>query len=252
MTNSKFQTKEDFFDSYKYNADESLLEELGIAVNPNRKVFYLTYLRKTNFKRAKANAKAVSKFIQDQDKRIGFFACGFGWTIECLENEYDYKKIIGIDKSRYVQKNQHKDERDEIEWCIKNIGLDPNVSEGLLIFKALFASERRSRCSKKILLADIRDVYPCQSPLVLQDIKDSIGGDIEFVITERLLSTLVDDEKIIQLSSDIRKDCDSILHLVFVKHKGQKKGHNWKSLEGWKKLLPEDHFIGINDNYRVL
>ena len=85
-------------------------------------------------------------------------------------------------------------------------------------------------------------------------IKGRMSGNFDMV-TESVLESLTDQE-CIDLSADIKKinTVDRVIHIVFTQKPNgvHDPTYNWKTVDDWKLLLPNDFFLDIHDYDRGL
>ena len=178
---------------------------------------------------------------------------GFGWTAEALE-DLGFATVVGTDTSTYIQNNKDLNEDTEIDVEITAVGLDPSTGEGLEIKNRLIARGggvgNRSRNSRGVLNEDGSNGGSRGR------IKQALGlqGNerIEWVVSESLIESLTDTE-VISGSNDMGIIGNNSAHFFYpLRANGnQLSGFNWKTLENWKLLIPDDTFVEAG-SYRVL
>jgi hypothetical protein len=220
-----FDTKEDFDDAYSLGYE-------SIELNYNR-VVMMPYCRT----RAEGLMNATELPF---DTSILFVGAGFGWTIEAME-DLGYMAIFGFDSSPYINSKKDLSENDEIEEKILRKGFSLSSGEGLKIKNNLYSTKARSRTRRNILHGNIND----------SSFRRLIGSNFSVAISETVISTLTDQEAV-DLSNDLRKVNRDIVvyHLEVLRQddsNSQDPGYNWKSLEEWKALLPNDFIISVHD-----
>jgi hypothetical protein len=218
-------TKEYFQDAYEFSGEPD--------GHPNtRQSFYVHFIRWSMFPIFRKFAKNLADGILDKNKKVLIVGGAFGWLTEILENEYGYENLYTLDDSPYIQENKDKSEDEEIDECIRKVGLDPNVGEGF--YKKQVICDGGPRCrTKRGIITDTNEHF-------------------DIIMTERVLSSLTDSQAK-HLSVRYNKQCDLLCHLVQnrVHHGTYDSKHNWKSVKGWKNLLPNDVIIGAQ-NWEIL
>lgn len=187
---------------------------------------------------------------------ILIFGCGFGWTVEALE-DLGFLTVVGVDTSIFIQGNKDLTEETEIDEAIIAAGLDPNVGTGFYDGPAVKARllargggmGNRSRSSRGVLNESGNNGGSRGR------IKQALGlqGNerIEWVVSEAVLSSLTDAEAIVG-SNDLAIISNNTAHFVHKFKPGGDPGFNWKTLEEWKLLLPSDTFVEAGTYRRVL
>ncbi len=154
---------------------------------------------------------------------ICIIGVGFGWAIEYL-NSQGFTDVWGVDPSLYIQ--GAKDETDPAD------------------------NTKRSLVAARVHNANVPT--PGEINRFLRDAghRNGPAGETPFdvCVTERVLTSLTDAEAM-WLSAEIRnkdvvKAGGRVVHIESPLHQGSHPGYNWKSLAGWKALLPNDVIVG--------
>lgn len=227
-----------------------------LQATPERVDIRLSYHRAVLFNSlARTEADMyVAKLGWQPSWRIGIVGCGFGWTVEHLEQRYGFSNIIGIDVSQFIQTNKSGTEEADINAAIAAVGLSPTVGEGASIKARIFDGGPRSRASRSILNEN------GNTNQSRNRIRQALGGNTNFDVglSEDVLEALTDVE-CIQASGFMHQYCDQVQHLVSLATPEQVarmdpaiQGANWKAtLAAWKTLLPNDTFMAAG-TYEVL
>lgn len=172
---------------------------------------------------------------------------GFGWTVEALEDQ-GFLTVVAIDTSTFVQGNKDSTEEAEIDAEITLVGLDPASGRGAQIKAKYFDGGNRSRASRGVL--DEEGNNGGSRSRIKQALGLSGNDQIEWVVSEAVLESL-DDAEAVDGSTRLHIIGDNIAHFIHPLRQGNHPGFNWKTLEDWKTLLPNDTFIEAG-TYRVL
>ena len=173
-------------------------------------------------------------------QRTVILGCGYGWSIEQLL-AHGYVNVIGCDNSSLIQAQKDQTEEDDIDAAIRAVGIDPTTGEGAGVKASLFDGGPRSRVpvlNEDGLTASSRDA-----------LTSACDGAVDVVLTEDVLEAYA-DEDCVTLSTALHQLAPVVQHLVSV-DQGQIFAGNWKSIEQWKALLPNDTFLEIG-TYRML
>ena len=192
------------------------------------------------------NAQAyIDKLGWTPAKKIAALGCGFGWTIEELVTQHGFSagNLVGADVSTFIQTNKGGTEEADINAAITAVGLSPLVGEGATVKGRLFDGGPRSRVT--VLNEDGRTP---QSRTRLRQALTSGTFDIAF--SEDVLGNLTDAEAA-AFSAILHQIAPAVQHLVTMISDGVVAAGNWKTIEQWKALLPNDTFLSAGD-YRVL
>lgn len=213
--------------------------ELGPVFRPHVR---LSYHRAVLMKLARDQAQAYIRVLGWQPtQKIGFVGCGFGWTVEVLQNDHGFTNIVGADTSTFIQTNKGGTEEADINAGIIAIGLSPLVGEGATIKAKLFDGGPRARVP-----------VLNQSGATAQSraaIKQAAGGNLDIAFTEDVLEAWSDAD-CQTISTAMHQLAPVVQHLVTTLQ-GQEVTGNWKTLSSWKALLPNDTFLAAG-TYEIL
>jgi hypothetical protein len=194
---------------------------------------------------ANVAANLVREFAFPTDTKILFVGAGFGWTIEILENSFNYVNILGTDTSQYILDNQDSNEDAEIAEAMAKVGLDASRGEGLRKRANIRTAGKRRRCAKPIENEDLLSVASRNR------VKTKLGGSVDVAITEEVL-TCLEDAEAATLSASMNTLAPQVIHLTTeLQEAGQDSEYNWKSIDDWKALLPADTIASLN-TWRVV
>lgn len=244
MPRKTYNTKADFDEDYDIGMESDIGHPGG------RSEVRLSYHRAALFGLAQKRAEFLNTYLMAQgfntNTNLLIVGAGFGWTAEVLDNTYGWKKIITTDTSSYIQANQDADEENDYDVAIQKVGLSPIDGEGLLIKGRLRNKAggigNRRRHSRRVMNEDL---------LTLESRNRVAGifGNIQVAITEELITTL-DDTEVVNLSFNIREVTDvvSVIHMTteLLPRTIQDSRYNWKTIQQWKILLPDDIFVSLN------
>lgn len=236
-----YNTKADFDAAYNVGAEPEghPNSRSEIRLNYNRAVMYPYCERRAD--------KLVEIFNWPLNSIILFVGAGFAWTAEALETKYGYTNIITTDTSNWIQSNQNTTEESEIDAAISAVGLDPLSGEGLQVKNKIYTPGNRRRHSRNIENENLSNNGSRNK------IKN-ILGDIEVGISEEVITTLSDAE-VLNISDWISRINNNIIkiHLTteLLPDNNQDPAYNWKTIDDWKLLLPNDTFVSLN-TWRVV
>ena len=178
-----------------------------------------------------AASQLVRLFAWPSETRILILGCGFGWTVEALE-ELGYVNVLGVDDSAYVQSAKNESDEAEIDERVRRAGLDPATGEGLRVKRLAHTDGPRSRARRGVCA-----LLPTTSSGRAR-CTEQLGGIPDVIVTEYLIEHFTDDE-LRDLTPLWRAYCPNLVHLVPV----EGAEYNVKSLTDWKKLFPMDRFV---------
>ncbi len=178
---------------------------------------------------------------------IVIIGAGFGWTVEALE-DLGFDRVVGLDISTYINDNHDSTEEAEINTEISAVGLNPAIGRGAEIKARFFDGGTRGRSSRGIKNEDGRTGG--SRGRIKQALGLTGGQDVDWAVSESVLESL-DDSEAVQASNLAHNYAITIAHGVFTPNAGAHAGFNWKTLEAWKSLLPNDTFIELN-TYNVV
>lgn len=172
---------------------------------------------------------------------IVIVGAGFGWTVEALE-DLGFDRVVGLDLSTYINDNHNGTEEAEIDAEISVVGLDPSTGRGAEIKTRFFDGGPRGRSSRGV--KNESGLTGGSRNRIRQALGLSGGQDIDWAVSESVLESL-DDSEAVQVSNVAHNYATNVAHIVYTPRSGQHEGYNWKTLEDWKLLLPNDTFIGL-------
>jgi len=236
MPVKNFNTKADFDSAYYHNGEPE--------GHPNtRAAIRVGYSRATQLPWCRKKArKLIELFSWHPTTKILVVGAGYGWTIECLEREHNFTNIVGIDTSDWIQANMSTDEEVDIREAIIRVGLDPDTGEGLTK-RNRHRGEVRNQTIRSIMNEDILTE---RSRLNVTGI---LGGNFDVAISEAVIASLEDSE-VLNLSIAMHLIASTVIHADTMKHLepgNQDEGYNWKFIEDWVQLLPNDTIINFED-----
>jgi len=206
----------------------------GIWLHYNRYVLYPEMLKRAQF--------FISHFGLTAADRVLVVGCGFGWTVEALQDLGI--EAIGTDISSYIFNVKDQTEDAEVADAITAVGLNPTSGEGLLHFNRLRAPKR----TNAIILNE-----DSASPASRNRVKRAFSSDPTLIITEDLVTSLSDAE-CLQLQNLIAAYATQrICHFVTeFANPNPPFLFNSKSIVEWKALFPTSTIIADGYVYRVL
>lgn len=175
------------------------------------------------------------------DTHIVILGCGFGWFVEHLHAR-GYPHVIGADTSTFVHAQKHLTEEADIDAALHAAGHPPHEGIGAAIKARLFDGGPRARVpiyneDARTLVSQVR-------------LRQGLGGQIDVVYTEDVLSTLTDVEVRIALPSWRR--LAPVTHLLTcLSERSEPGAQNWKILTEWQTLVAPDRCIQAG-TYQVL
>jgi len=188
-------------------------------------------------------AKLVEIFAWPTSTRIFMIGAGYAWTAEVLEQQYGYSNIVTSDTSPYVQSTQDQTDEAEINAAISAVGLNPASGEGATKKARLYSPGNRRRHSRSVRNEDLSNGGSRNR------IKNVLGG-VDVAISEDLILAFSDAE-VLQAAGwiDAIDTLDQVIHMVTELGAGanQNPVFNWKTIEGWKALVPSHTFMSLND-----
>jgi hypothetical protein len=208
----------------------------AIMLHYNRYVLAPEQLRRAQFFIQQFNLTAADSVLD-----VG---CGFGWTVEALNNLGI--PTIGTDVSAYIQGNKSLNEDSDIDAAIRAVGLDPTNGEGLGHFNRLRGGGVRTTAT--VLNED------SSTNASRNRVKNAaLSGNFTLIITEDLVTSLTDSECAV-LQSNIVKYGATIRICHFLTEFANPNApffFNSKSLADWKLLFPTATIIADGYVYRV-
>lgn len=203
----------------------------------------LSYHRSVLMKLAREQAQAyIDKLGWLPTQKIVLLGCGFGWTAEVLIKEHGFTKLIGCDTSSYVHTNKTLTESADIDAAITAVGLNPKTGEGATVKTKLFDGGTRSRVA---ILNQSGSTTSSRNA-----IKTALGGGtLDKVLTEDVMEAWSDAD-CQTISAACHQLAPVVQHLITPLGNQTITG-NWKRLEDWASLLPNDTFLEVG-TYRVL
>lgn len=222
-----------------YNLDAEPYDNTGFRPHVR-----LSYHRSVLMRLAREQAQAyIDKLGWLPTQKIALIGCGFGWTAEVLINEHGFTKLIGCDTSSWIQANKSLTESVDIDAAITAVGLDPTTGEGAVVKAKLFDGGTRSRVVTVLNQSG-------STTSSRNAIKTALGGGmLDKVLTEDILNGWSDSD-CQSISNYLHQLAPTVQHLITTINNQTVTG-NWKTLEQWKTLLPNDTFIETG-TYRVL
>jgi hypothetical protein len=235
-----FETKADFDDAYRIGAEPNGHPNTRpeIKLHYNRKVIRPIALRNVT------NLIRVLSLVPTN--AIVLVGVGFGWSIEVFLS-LGFSRVIGTDTSLYIQGSKFLSEETDLRFAISAVGLDPDRGEGNSLLNSFLDGGSRTTEAARVLSEDL------STESSRNTIKSTLPIVPNWVITENVLSTLSDVEavglsnRLHLLDTNIK-----VAHLdTTIKPSGQDPRYNWKTLDDWSLLLPNDIFID-NSDFRVI
>ena len=169
--------------------------------------------------------------------------CGFGWTVEALQDLGI--EAIGTDISSYILGAKDLSEDADIASAIQAVGLEPTSGEGLVHFNRLRGSGVRTR---GIILNE-----GSTSTKSRNAVKRAFSSDPTLIITEDLVTSLTDRECTTIQGHIVNYGTLRICHfLTEFANSAPPFLFNSKSLVEWKALFPTSTIIADGYTYRVL
>lgn len=204
--------------------------------------YHRAVMRPLAFQQADALVAALNLTV---DSRIVLVGAGFGWSMERFQ-QLGILNVVGTDTSPYIQNNKSTTETTELRQEISRTGLDPDAARGATLLARYLDGGTRTALATRILNETL------STNQSRQNVRGALGGNPDWVISEEVISTLTDAEAT-TLSNNMRgmPGNVSVAHLTTTTRDGQDPAYNWKTLEQWKTLLPNDTFIETG-TYRVL
>lgn len=240
MPRVSFDTKADFDKAYRINAEPE-------GHPSGRAPVRLGYCRAVAMAYNRTTIHNLIRiFNWPTTTKIVIVGAGFGWSVEILENEHGFTHVVGTDTSPWIIGNQNRGEDEDIDEAIRAAGLNPGQGEGLEKRNRIRSAGARRRCSRSIKNETLLNQGSRNR------VKNSIGG-VDVAISEQVISCL-DDSEAIALSTAMHA-LDAVVEVVHVTTElNQEKldvgcqdpEYNWKALEGWKALLPNDLIVSAN------
>jgi len=215
--------------------------------HPNtREEVRLSYHRAVMLPLARDRATNVARVLNWlPTMKIVVIGCGFGWFVEVLKNELGFTDVVGTDISLYIQANKSGTEEADINAAIQAVGLNPLLGDGATIKGRLHDGGTRSRVT---VLNE--NAQTAQSRNAIRQAFTG-PGQVAWAFSESLIESLTDAEAA-QGSGFLHQVANNVGHLVVTTRDGQTPGEfNWKSLQEWKALLPNDIFVEAG-TYAVL
>ena len=179
------------------------------------------------------------------NKRFVIVGGGFGWVADELLT-LGFTNIVVTEISTYILDNMDLDDETEIRDAAEVAGYNRN-SVGV---DSLVAEYARAGVPRRRRGQGVDDV-----PIINADIstsagrtaiKNAVGGNPQIVVTEDIMPGLLDAEAI-ALAADCQAfgGQQSVAHLVSTlqPERDQDTDYNWKTLAGWKLLIPSDIWI---------
>ena len=239
-----YATKADFDSDYRIGA-----EPQG---HPNtRPEIKLNYCRAVMFPVAQKRAAGIITAMNwsAPGPAIVIVGAGFGWLAECFEAS-GFTRVIGIDTSAYIQSAKSTTEEADVNAAITAVGLNSSSGEGATIKGRLYDGGNRSRASRGVLNQDGGNT---QSRNAIRSALGLSGNQQpDWLLSEDMLPALTDAE-VVNKSAQLRNWVPNVAHYTTAVIKGRvpASSMNWKTLEQWKALIPNDILIEAG-TYRVL
>jgi len=245
MPRVDYNTKQAFDSAYDVDV------EWDTGRPQNRKGVRLKYSRAVLLPLIETRAlKLLEIFNWPSTIKLLIVGGGFGWLAEVLEEHFNFNNIAVTDTSNYVHSSKNVSEDEDIFEAIRGTGLDPNYGEGSIIKSRILGKARgegvRTRHSKGVLNESLKNNGSRAR------VKNQLGGNPDVILTEEVITCLEDSETI-NLSQDLHFLCDTIIHLTteLLPNNLQDLSYNWKTLDDWKQLLPNDTLLSLN-TWRVI
>lgn len=236
-----FNTKQAFDESYRIGAEPG-------GHPAGRREVKLGYCRAVMLPYARARAGGIVAAMgwDAPWPRLVIVGGSFGWLGEMLETEHGFTQVVSTDVSRYVQAEKDNTEEADIDAALVAVGLDPTVGEGAMVKGRLFDGGNRTRASRGVVNENLKTGGSRNR------VKNLLGGGVDWVLSENVLENLADAE-VVTASAPLRQLGAGVVHLITPLRPGQTQDpdFNWKTLEGWKVLLPADTIVEIG-SFRVL
>lgn len=206
-----------------------------IRLHYHRCVWYPEAVRRATFFKNHFNLSSSTAVL--------IIGCGFGWTVEAL-NELGVP-AIGTETSAYVQGQKGANEDAELVEAIERVGLLSAAGEGKILLSNFRGDGVRTRAN--ILNED------SSSNASRNRVRSALSsGTLSLCITEDVVTSLTDSE-----CATLRSQANS--YSVPIAHFLTENANtsapfffNSKSLTGWKALFPSDTVIADGAPYRVL
>ncbi len=166
---------------------------------------------------------------------------GFGWIAEALLS-LGFKNVVVAETSTYILAEMDNSDEAEIRADIAATGLDPDTGRGAQLL-ALYSTPGARRGTVQVVNADI------MTETGRDAIKAVLGGNPQIIVTEDVCTTLTDAECL-----DLSAAChafpgpETVVHAVtaLIDRRGTPNpGYNWKYLDEWKALLPDDLWLDV-------
>jgi len=165
----------------------------------------------------------------------------FGWSAEeFMSRGWPLGTVAVTDTSTYVHDNKGGTEETEIDAAITLATLDPTSGEGLIVKNRNFDGGGRVRIGINILDEDLTNNGGRNR------VRNAVGGTIDWLITEEVISTLSDAELVDFLGDvDSIRNTNNIVHLTSPladNPDSQDPNYNWKSMADWRTFLNANGF----------
>lgn len=146
-------TKADFDENYSIRV-ERYMPGGGPGPSEGRKEVRLCYHRAVIKPMLETYWKNLVPSVYDikRGDTVVVVGAAFGWGVEALI-ALTGANVVGIDISDYVARAKDTDESDEIDACIKLVGLDPTQGRGLEIKNTYYTPG--PRCTTTVLQEDM-------------------------------------------------------------------------------------------------
>ena len=234
--------------AYKIKADERIGDGKGSLTNPLRTHYHNFILKDSAGFRMQ---NLVTKLNIVTGSRIVVIGAGFGWSVEWL-NANGYI-AIAVDPNQYLIGKAPTSEEFEIATLIEAKGgdinahrIDPTDKIEKPILDILVRQDGK-RTSETLIDEDLKKVNSRKA------IHSAIGKNMDYVITENMLSTLSDAELIdVADNLDKFKKLQSgvpIIHLDTWTDESQDPDYNWKTGVEWRAFF--DNTFNLPDHILV-